>query len=113
YRRDASSSSAALSSLQSSSQRSSSAADLACAARASNWSNSGVICGQSPRSRFCGTNVRGRCAANFPNGNKFMGEGEEQGIDLGDARNPFSNSKFENLRGFVLRRFFLPFLPPE
>ena len=38
----------------------------------SNWSNSGAICGQSPRSMFCGTNVRGRCAASFPNGNKFM-----------------------------------------
>jgi hypothetical protein len=51
------------------------AADLICAARFSNWSNSGAICGQSPRLIFSGTNFRGLCAGNFPNGNKFMREG--------------------------------------
>ena len=43
-----------------------------CAARDSNWSNSGAICGQSPRSMVCGTKARGLCAGSFPNGNKFI-----------------------------------------
>src|ERR1039457_2999811 len=63
-----------LSSLQSSSHCSSAAAPLARAARTSNCPNSGAICGQSPRSIFSGTNFRGLCAGNFPNGNKFMRE---------------------------------------
>jgi len=67
--------SAAESSLQSNNQCSSAAALLAPAACRSNWSNSGAICGQSPRSMACGTNFRGLYAGNFPNGSKFMCEG--------------------------------------